>query len=59
MGKDQEREIQKKLNEILTEAERKISELEKSRDVLVANIAEQARLVAIERLKKGISGQSN
>ena len=59
MGKDQEKEIQKKLDEILTDAERKISELEKSRDVLVANIAEQARIAAVERLKKDISGQSN
>ena len=59
MNKDAEKEIQKKLDEILTEAERKISELEKSRDVLVANIAEQARLAAVERLKKDISGQSN
>ncbi|QQS15717.1 MAG: hypothetical protein IPK84_05150 [Candidatus Moraniibacteriota bacterium] len=59
MNKDQEKEIQKKFDEILTEAERKISELEKSRDVLVADIAEQARLAAVERLKKGISGPSN
>lgn len=59
MNKDAEKEIQKKLDEILTDAERKISELEKSRDVLVANIAEQARLAAVERLKKDISGQSN
>lgn len=59
MNKDQEKEIQKKLDEILTDAERKISELEKSRDALVANIAEQARIAAVERLKKDISGQSN
>lgn len=59
MNKDAEKEIQKKLDEILTDAERKISELEKSRDVLVANIAEQARIAAVERLKKDISGQSN
>lgn len=59
MNKDQEKEIQKKLDEILTDAERKISELEKSRDALVVNVAEQARIAAVERLKKDISGQSN
>mgnify|MGYP001169811577 CR=1 FL=1 len=59
MNKDAEKEIQKKLDEILTDAERKISELEKSRDALVVNVAEQARIAAVERLKKDISGQSN
>lgn len=48
--------LRKKLDEILTDAERKISELEKRRDALVADIDEQARLVAIERLKKDIAG---
>lgn len=56
MNEDQEKELRTKLDEILTEAERKISELEKRRDALVAEVAERARLFAIERLKKDITG---
>lgn len=56
MDENQKKERQKKLDGVLTEAERKISELEKRRDMLVVDVDERARLVAIERLRKDISG---
>lgn len=56
MDEEQKKSVEKKLDGVLTEAEWKISELEKSRDALVVEVAERARLVAIERLKKDIGG---
>lgn len=56
MDEEQKKSVEKKLDAILTEAERKISELEKKRDALVVEVAERARLVAIDRLKKDIAG---